>query len=225
MFYYLLYNSSFSFIIDNRLFLTILYGSILYIITHAILSYCKVDILEIIHNYFWFIFILDIISLVYGIYLFYLVYNNNESSSNNLDVSFNLLKNQINTISTYFNKKNNISISDNSTHSELKQPLRITTSPHTTPQISPQSHINLSNTQESNQIVKQNQTHEFSTPITTLRNLEYHSSHKNNSISHISESAIATNNDLFVNNEYGTESVSGSDIGSIMDLEDFEKNL
>ena len=95
MFYYLLYNSSFSFIVDNRLFATILYGSILYILTHAILNYCKVEILEIINNYFWFIFTLDFISLGYGVYQ-NINLNTDAESKSNLDVSFNLLKNKEN---------------------------------------------------------------------------------------------------------------------------------
>ena len=78
MFYYLLYNSSFSFIVDNRLFSTILYGSILYILTHAILNYCSIEILTIINHYFWIIFVLDIISLIYGLDL---VFTNPSHSS------------------------------------------------------------------------------------------------------------------------------------------------
>jgi hypothetical protein len=105
MFYYLLYNSSFSFIVDNRLFTTILYGSILYILTHAILNYCNIEILNIINNYFWIIFTLDIISLSYGIYqeIINPIQNNpnnpnHPNSENTLNVSFNLLKNKINTL-------------------------------------------------------------------------------------------------------------------------------
>ena len=68
MFYYLLYNSSFPFIVENRLFSTILYGSILYILTHAILNFCEISILTIINNYYWTLFSLDIISFVYSLY-------------------------------------------------------------------------------------------------------------------------------------------------------------
>ena len=68
MFYYLLYNSSFSFIVESRLFSTILYGSILYILTHAILNYCDISILTIVNNYYWTLFSLDIISFTYSFY-------------------------------------------------------------------------------------------------------------------------------------------------------------
>ena len=122
MFYYLFYNSSFEFITNNRLFSTILYGSILYVITHAILNYCDVEILQIIKNYFWIILLLDIISFIWCIYNSLTTINNNISNNinpssnnitnnndNNLQVSFNLLKNKIN---TFLDKKNNLTITD-----------------------------------------------------------------------------------------------------------------
>lgn len=257
MFYYLLYNSSFSFIVDNRLFSTVLYGSILYILTHAILNYCKVEILEIINNYFWFIFILDIISLSYGVYQSLSIPT--EGSSNNLDVSFNLLKNQINTISTYFNKKNDITISDNTlrnlgslkTSSLLntpgldnmqglgntavptpRQPLRIPTSTQSSLPTNPYV-ANLSGQQQSPQTTQQQkhiQSSGFSTPITALRDLEPYPPSKNTKISHIPESNITSDESSFGENDYSysdgpEESVAGSDVGSIMDLNDFEKSL
>ena len=241
MFYYLLYNSSFSFIVDNRLFSTVLYGSILYILTHAILNYCKVEILEIINNYFWFIFILDIISLAYGVYQILSV--SNADSSNNLDVSFNLLKNQINTISTYFNKKNNISITDTTllTNTPIptpRQPLRI---PTTSPPSQSQSPDTIpSNAYAPNQSIKPthpqqqktSQSSGFSTPITVLRDLESQSPSRNTRASHIPEPIITSDENSFDSNKYsysdgdGTEeSIAGSDVGSIMDLGDFEKSL
>ena len=228
MFYYLLYNSSFSFIVDNRLFSTVLYGSILYILTHAILNYCKVEILEIINNYFWFIFVLDIISLAYGVYL---SSNSSSNSSSNLDVSFNLLKNQINTISTYFNKKNDISISDNTSipipTPTPRQPLRIPTS-------SPQSLASNSNTtygttnQPVQQQYKKSQSTGFSTPINELRDLEPPQPSRNTHTSHIPEPIITSNDNALGFNDFNdgpAESVAGSDVGSIMDLDDFEKSL
>ena len=130
MYYYLLYNSSFSFIVENRLFSTILYGSILYILTHAVLNYCNVSILTIINNYFWTTLTLDIISVSYAIYNTFINgnvnnenNNNNENNTdtlsndsgnssnmnnmNNMNVSFNLLKNKINTM---FDRKNDLTI-------------------------------------------------------------------------------------------------------------------
>lgn len=225
MFYYLLYNSSFSFIVDNRFFSTILYGSILYILTHAILNYCKVEILEIINNYFWYIFILDIISLAYGVNLtLYSPLSNSETV--NLDVSFNLLRNQINTISSYFNNKNDISIADSTQVSTSRQPLRIPTSSHvslSSPSINSSSTKQyIRQTQQSN-----NKPSSFSTPITELRENTLPSS-INTQVSHIPEPIITSSDNMFESKEFNSgtpESVAGSDIGSILDLDDFEKSL
>ena len=85
MYYYLLYNSSFSFIVENRLFSTILYGSILYILTHAVLNYCDVSILTIINHYFWTLLYLDIISFSYAIYNTYINNYIKEIGSKNLN--------------------------------------------------------------------------------------------------------------------------------------------
>jgi hypothetical protein len=229
MFYYLLYNSSFSFIVDNRLFTTILYGSILYILTHAILNYCRVEILEIINNYFWFIFILDIISLAYGVYQN--LSSLSANSSSNIDVSFNLLKNQINTISSYFNKKNDISITNtpNPIPTPL-QPLRIPTSSPQSPQPQPTSNVSTNyGTNPSIQQNKKSQSTGFSTPITALRDLEQHKAPSRNTYtSQIPEPIVTSNDGAFGLNEYGdgpAESIAGSDVGSIMDLDDFEKSL
>jgi hypothetical protein len=231
MFYYLLYNSSFSFIVDNRLFTTILYGSILYILTHAILNYCRVEILEIINNYFWFIFVLDVISLAYG------VYQSTLYSSTSADVSFNLLKNQINTITSYFNKKNDISITDNTSIPipTPRQPLRIPTS--SSPSHTP-SHTPPTGAYDTNQLPQQQnkkiQSSGLSTPITALRDLDSSSPSlplppsRNTHTSQIPEPIITTTEGAFGLNDYGdglAESVAGSDVGSIMDLEDFEKSL
>jgi hypothetical protein len=231
MFYYLLYNSSFSFIVDNRLFSTILYGSILYILTHAILNYCKVEILEIINNYFWFIFILDIISLAYGIYQNLSIPISNSGVSSNLDVSFNLLKNQINTISSYFNKKNDISIADNMPVPTPRQPLRIPTSSPPVKQANPANPTTSYGENISAQRHQQQPSHSsgFSTPITALRDLEPPPPSRNTQVSHIPEPIITSREENpFDTNEYydgPAESIAGSDVGSIMDLDDFEKSL
>ena len=251
MFYYLLYNSSFSFIVDNRLFSTVLYGSILYILTHAILNYCKVEILEIINNYYWFIFILDIISLAYGVYQNdSTLSQHSTTSSPNLDVSFNLLKNQINTIGSYFNKKNDITISANTPVPipTPRQPLRIPTRDATHTELNTATNCGLtsSSTQlsrvsqyqmnHSNQPPQQysnttinnsnTSTSGFSTPITALR--EQPPPSRNTQVSHIPSPIITSSDIAFGNNEFGdgmNESIAGSDVGSIMDLDDFEKSL
>jgi hypothetical protein len=235
MFYYLLYNSSFSFIVDNRLFATILYGSILYILTHAILNYCKVEILEIINNYFWFIFTLDFISLGYGVYQ-NINLNTDAESKSNLDVSFDLLKNKINTIGTYFNKKNDISITEQLPVPTPRQPLRIPTASPSILSPSQQQHQSSPSNQFNNaQYANQNQQNRqkntqssgFSTPITALRDLESSTS-RNTKVSRIPEPIITSIENQYMTTEYsdGTvESVAGSDVGSIMDLDDFEKSL
>lgn len=233
MFYYLLYNSSFSFIVDNRLFSTVLYGSILYMLTHAILNYCKVELLDIINNYFWYIFILDVISLAYGVYQTLSIPSQSNSETGNLDVSFNLLRNQINTISSYFNKKNDISIADSTPVPTPRQPLRIPTSSPAYPVSPPSPSINPSiNPSSPKQQLRQahpsnNQSSSFSTPITALREHTLPPS-RNTQVSHIPEPIITSSDNLFEPNEFNdgvAESVAGSDIGSILDLDDFEKSL
>ena len=115
MFYYLFYNSSFPFIVENRLFSTILYGSILYILTHAILNHCDTAFIQILNQYYWVIFSLDIISFSYSIFKSsneeYYEDGSNQShqsnQSNSFNVSFNLLKNKINTL---LDRKNDLTI-------------------------------------------------------------------------------------------------------------------
>ena len=112
MFYYLFYNSSFPFIVENRLFSTILYGSILYILTHAILNHCDTPFIQILNQYYWVIFSLDIISFSYSIFKssneeYYEDGSNQSNQSNSFNVSFNLLKNKINTL---LDRKNDLTI-------------------------------------------------------------------------------------------------------------------
>jgi hypothetical protein len=239
MFYYLLYNSSFSFIVDNRLFSTILYGSILYILTHAILNYCSIEILTIINHYFWIIYILDIISLVYGLYLVYInpaqktftsLQNAHHTSSNNLSVSFNLLKNKINTL---LDRKNDLTI----THIDTPQQ----TQPQSTQSFNLNNHqkINADNGQklstpisqlnkQKKNIIEQHLQNNIdinipdidmsssaSTPINLIRTR----------ISNINQDGLESFPEPIINEDGYTESVVGSDLGSVMDLDDFEKSL
>jgi hypothetical protein len=246
MFYYLLYNSSFSFIVDNRLFSTVLYGSILYILTHAILNNCRVEILEIINNYFWFILTLDIVALCYGVYQYSMQLGSGSGfgsgSSNewvengNLDVSFNLLRNQINTISSFFNKKNDITIADSTPVPTPRQPLRISVPSGGNQSASQYSQLSQLQSQlQSQQPIKNKNSREldasrgtgFSTPITALRNLDLNTDHpppsRNTMVSQIPEPIVSGEYDF---NDNGiTESIADSDVGSIMDLDDFEKSL
>lgn len=227
MFYYLLYNSSFSFIVDNRLFSTVLYGSILYILTHAILNYCSVEILGIINHYYWYIFTLDVISLTYAIYQSATQQLSTDKDNNgNLEVTFNLLKNKINTIGSYFNKKNELTITE--PVPTPRAPLRINTAQSSS---SVSSISNLSN-QQTKPIIKGGS---MSTP---LSNLGYQSQNTNGNgststpLSLLRENLSTVPDPIITENEFNSndkegyaESSAGSDLGSVMDLEDFEKSL
>ena len=227
MFYYLLYNSSFSFIVESRLFSTILYGSILYILTHAVLNYCDISILNIINNYYWTLFTLDIISFLYALYQSILNGNNNQNGQNDLNVSFNLIKNKINTM---LDRKND---------------LTITQIPIQQQQNNLQNNYNNTNTinnnnNTNNNTNKQNNKNKFSTPISQLQNLKQNTNTNKASTPisiirnnvNILEPIIDDENDqpdfynqsTNSNNQY-SGSVAGSDVGSIMDLADFETTL
>ena len=209
MFYYLLFNSSFSFIVDSPLFSTILYGSILYIFTHAILNYCNIEILTIINNYYWYIFILDIISLSYCIYLISSPINNtnnsnNSNNPNNLEVSFNLLNNKIRSI---FKKP--LTISDSSYNPTCNQ--------SSNPTCNPSSNLSSNPSQIPLQEKKQKSTTNMSTPLSLLRTIE-------TPPPQTSEHNYTTQSKNGCNEGYA-DSNTGSDLGSIMDLDDFEKSL
>jgi hypothetical protein len=231
MFYYLLYNSSFPFIVESRLFSTILYGSILYIVTHAILNFCDISILNIINNYYWTLFTLDIISFSYSLYQSFITENgDNTTNGNNLNVSFNLLKNKINTI---LDRKNDLTI----TQIPINQNNQNT---HNNEYNQPQNQNNAKSHQSSNkystpisqlQNIKQNtnpsKNNKSSTPINLIRNNvdiiepfiddnDDNNNHHNNNNNN--------NNNNNQDNQYES-SVAGSDVGSIMDLSDFETTL
>ena len=282
MYYYLLYNSSFSFIVENRLFSTILYGSILYILTHAILNYCDVSILTIINNYFWTTLTLDIISFTYAIYNSFInndsinsISNNssfgtsnNSSDTNSLNVSFNLLKNKINTM---LDRKNDLTIThipntnqlQNNNNNNRKQ----INNQQKTNKVQIQENFNNVNTYDNTNgssnpiddfdftdlddviqppsLAPLSSPTQFSTPIKNLQakknnmntNMNTNTNTNKNSAStpislirsnsKIPEPIIQDSNE-FGNgnsNSNGNESVAGSDVGSIMDLEDFENSF
>ena len=219
MFYYLLYNSSFSFIVESRLFSTILYGSILYILTHAILNYCDISILNIVNNYYWTLFSLDIISFTYSFYQS--ITENNPH--NDLNVSFNLLKNKINTI---IDRKKDLTITQSTIQNKNSNTnTNNTNSINNTPSLKQQN--NIAPLQSSNK---------FSTPISQLQNLKQNNQQSNQQNIQSSSTPISLirNNvnvvEPFVDeqdeqyNQYA-ESNTGSDLGSVMDLSDFETSL
>ena len=279
MFYYLLYNSSFSFIVENRLFSTVLYGSILYILTHAVLNYCDVSILTIINNYYWTLLTLDIISFSYAIYNSFInndIFNNNSNDgsgdSNNMNVSFNLLKNKINTMldrkndltvtqipdtnnnNNNNNNSNNNKLNNRKNKNQIQENFKNTENNNCNNFIDtnrvnntdPLDDLDFSDLEHiatpSNEL---NSSAQFSTPINRLK--------KNNTINTNSNDNcngnITTNTNTsstpislirnnvkieepIVNDDTNTsmntncnESNAGSDVGSVMDLEDFENSF
>jgi hypothetical protein len=284
MYYYLLYNSSFSFIVENRLFSTILYGSILYILTHAVLNYCDVSILNIINNYFWTTLTHDVISLSYAIYNSFMYSNSNSNSnnssgdSNNLNVSFNLLKNKINTIldrkndltitqvssSNQTNNNNNNTNTNTNTKDNVNTNLNLIQNKKTSqtgnyiqenfknidinstnpidefdfsdlddviqPPHLPLSQLStpISHLQSNKKNIKQQaQQFQSSTPLNLIRsNIKIEPPLNQDDMTYNSNSNSNGNSNGNGNgNSNGNESVAGSDVGSIMDLEDFEKSF
>ncbi len=259
MYYYLLYNSSFSFIVENRLFTTILYGSILYIVTHAIVNNCNIEALGIVNNYYWTILGLDIISFVYSLYQSYITPNPN--GCNDLQVSFNLLKNQVNTI---LDRKNDLTITQISSPMPNSNYNSNSNSNNNSNNNSKFQHVRINNnTQEqhasnhsyndfpavinnNNNNNNNNQTNggQYSTPISQLKSLK---NNNNNSSSFSSQSSSSSSSSTSTpinlirekinvseptinemphqNVSSYAESVVGSDLGSVMDLDEFEKSL
>ena len=267
MFYYLFYNSSFPFIVENRLFSTILYGSILYILTHAILNHCDTAFIQILNQYYWVIFSLDIISFSYSIFKssneeYYedgSIQSNQSNQSNSFNVSFNLLKNKINTL---LDRKNDLTITP-STDKPSFQHIRI--SPQQAPQHQAPHQYQQKQSQEQkleefdqsfeeplfiNNNISSSTSNKFSTPITQLKkqNNIINSTNPNQSKQSKQQSDLRagfpkssstpislirekiTVPELNINEDINNyaESMAGSDVGSVMDLNDlndFEKSL
>jgi hypothetical protein len=273
MFYYLFYNSSFPFIVENRLFSTILYGSILYILTHAILNHCDIAFLNIICQYYWVIFSLDIISFSYSIFKSsneeYYEDGSNQShqsnQSNSFNVSFNLLKNKINTL---LDRKNDLTITPTSDktsfqhiripsqqqHQQTQQQHQQQQQQSPPQQYQQASHIKsqeqklqefdqsfedpifINNMNPSiNPISSASTSNKFSTPITQLKkqnnqnntnqSRQQPSSSSSTPISLIREKITVPELTINEDNNNYAESMAGSDVGSVMDLDDFEKSL
>jgi hypothetical protein len=282
MFYYLLYNSSFSFIVENRLFSTVLYGSILYILTHAVLNYCDVSILTIINNYYWTLLTLDIISFSYAIYNSFInndIFNNNSNDgsgeSNNMNVSFNLLKNKINTM---LDRKNDLTVTqihdtnnnNNNNHNNNNHNNNQSNNKKHKNQI--QEHFKNTENNKCNNFIDTNKINntdplddldfsdlehigtpsnelnssaQFSTPINRLKKNNNTIINTNNNDNGNTNTNTNTNtastpinlirnnvkieepivNDDTTMNTNCNESNAGSDVGSVMDLEDFEHSF
>lgn len=106
MFFSLFYHSTI--IKENKVFYSILYGSILYLVIHAIMSFSDSEIIDTLkNNYFWTIFYLDLGSFLFFLYNGTILEggNNGESTdsstngnTNDVKVTINTLKNKINQI-------------------------------------------------------------------------------------------------------------------------------
>lgn len=99
MFYYLIFNSSYSNYdaVDKKIMMTVLYGTISYIITHAVLANSSIKIINSFKNYFWILLILDI-SIIY-----YIIQNEKLTLDN---FTINQLKDTINEVIS--KKKSNV---------------------------------------------------------------------------------------------------------------------
>ena len=69
MFFYLIYHSSLTNYKDSnkKIYYTLLYGSILYMIIHGFMSFSPWTILQKLINYFWVILSIDIGILIYNL--------------------------------------------------------------------------------------------------------------------------------------------------------------
>ena len=228
MFYYLLYNSSFSFVVENRLFSTILYGSILYILTHAVLNYCDISILNIVNNYYWTLFTLDIISFLYAFYQS--ITDNNPH--NELNVSFNLLKNKINTI---IDRKNDLTITQSTVLNKNNTNSNNSNNNNNINNINNNNNNNTNLKQQNINTTPLQTSNKFSTPISQLQNINQGSGNSNQQGNQASTPISLIRNNVnivepFIDmqdeqfNQYA-ESNTGSDLGSLMDLADFENSL
>lgn len=219
MLYYLFYNSTFEFISTSRFFSTILYGSILYIICHAVINYCDIEFFKIVQNYFWYIFILDVTSLICCIYQSIITpginlnmaltsTNANTNTNNDLQVSFNLLKNKINTMLD--RSKNELTVTQIPTYPDTQSYIQPTI------QSTIQSNANIT--------VIEPIKHQFSTPISQLKKQQFSNSNTQSTpITLLRDSNIDIHEVNF--NEDGNESIASSDVANVMDLDDFEKSL
>jgi len=91
MFYFLIFHTSISASkdIDRKSLTTFLYGSVMYIILHAILSSCEQPFLQVIRRYFWIIVGLDIVSMFF---VYKTILDTTETGSVLKDKLFNLLE-------------------------------------------------------------------------------------------------------------------------------------
>jgi hypothetical protein len=110
MYYFLLYNSNLinTNYPNQKIIIVLIYGSILYMVSHAIIYHTNITFLNILRSYFWNIFMLDIIVLVYKLFG-----TDSNISNDNLKLSINLLKNKIYNM---MDTNNNINIEEPQSH-------------------------------------------------------------------------------------------------------------
>jgi len=120
MYYYLIYNSSIGnhYELEKRYLTTILYASILYILTHAFLSSSQSEFAKKIRNYFWMIFILDCCSMSY---IYYFDSDSDQHTENNLvDNILNQINNVKNKLNNTINKNSISNLNEENNESSEK---------------------------------------------------------------------------------------------------------
>ena len=174
MYYFLLFNSSL--IINNysnqKLILVLTYGSILYMISHAIIFHTNIPFLIVLRSYFWNLFMLDIMVLVYKLWG-----SENITPNENLKLSINLLKNKIYNM---MDAKHNINIEDQNLNSNSNYNTNTNNTnnndnnddnyPNISQTLTQQQKMLEQQTTSSNLI--QNQTNNFSTPINKIKQIQ-----------------------------------------------------
>jgi hypothetical protein len=147
----------------------------------------------------------------------------------NLAVTFNLLKNKINTIGGYFKSKNDLTITD--PVPTPRAPLCINTN---TPTKNKPNNLDKQKNQLHHEFELQEEEPEqpeqrkYSTPLSSLGKTTSLASSNTASAStpiSIIRENFNTIPELMITEEGYTESTAGSDLGSVMDLDDFEKSL
>ena len=170
MYYFLLLNSSLL-SAENKFFSIILFGSIAYIITHAIIYYTPLKLLEIFRNYYWVIFALDIFTTSYKIYynplLIENISTNITSTTNetiNMKNSLQQIQSKLGDMLSGVNKP--LTITDNTLISQQQPSVKI----NKTPIIHSMYDNKSSQIIEPNNIISTSTSTSTSTPISEIKN-------------------------------------------------------
>ena len=245
MFYYLIYNSSFSnyqMDLNKKYITTILYGSILYILLHAYLSISSSMFIQQLKPYFWLILCLDIASIFY-------IYSS-MNTSNDINSSISKIRD---TLQSYL--KNNMDTSTSNIHNSLnlKTPMNDTeiNMSNNTTTISPTTGLdNKLNSTTTSLISSTNDGISYSTTLEDLKFIEQqqkilveppttHATSKilknklSNEMDEMLKQKINTHGNANANAHVNTEDIDGngsdcgSDLGSVVDIDikEFEAML